>query len=1314
MNAYNPLLDVDPGTLDRLDGEGLTRVLRELVWLELYQNGGLQSQIHVPLNIKVRDGGIDGRVQWQGDPSPENIFGFKSRDTAFQSKATDMGPSKCEKELLDSNGNDLKPAVKQALQQGASYVLVNSRELNNDQINERIERMQETVSESDNDLDGEDVEFDVIDAGILVSWARKYPSVITLIRQLTSQRMADGFVRWEQWASNRRFTAHLAVPDEMKTNMAWIRSRLSDPGSVSRIVGLSGLGKTRLALEALRSSKQDENETDTGEADNQPSEQNDNTGDAQSDIIDHLNSLTLYVREGDIRGEDLVRSVRGLVQAQVDAVIVVDDCKIGLHDRLAEIVDRADSRVRLLTLDYDFDKGEGRGERVELSPEVQRPVVRKMLEETPAARGLSKPDLERVEEFAQGFPLIAEVLLETWETEGVGGDTLSDERLITRMLFGRSDDPEKRHMIRCCALFAYFGVAGDLDHQLQFIAEEVADVDPRRFHRVCNEFERRSIIQKRGRYMRVRPLPLALRLAAEWWQTAPPPEAEELLRTAQEAGLVDPLCLQLERLSEVENAREIAGELCEDGSPFTQAEVLRTSAGGRIFRALAVLNPPAAAGALEKAFGDKTTQELLEVQDGRRALVRALEHLVFHRESFLPAARILQHFAAAETEGWANNATGRFKRLFHVYLSGTQVPASDRLTVLKDGLESDDAARRRVAIEALGSALKTRHFSRDVGDEAKGRAAGSGPDDWTPDRYEEIYEYWEGCLDLLMDNIKDGGAEGALARKQLEKAAGSLLAILGISRKAEESIRVAAEGVDGVWREALQAVGRALGTRPGKMPEGLRNRLEQLREDLQPTDLVGKLEYVVTSPPQSEWVRRTGDGEYAKVAEERARSLARELAGDEETNWTTIARVLCTGRQKFARVFGVEIASMLEDPVPVIEDILEVMEKIPEDTGRHWGLLAGMISQADESQRNHALSSILQSDTLRPEYWRILSSVGVEEDDLDPLLDIIKDGSITARDLTELTYSFHNVSPGDLSKFARQVVEESVEYGPALLEIIQSYQHNREETSRQLRDVQRQIVLTSLRGLTLTEDLWQRSYSWRDAIVSLLSDEDDDELARAVASQIVKTAASASPSTSLAYELDQVVEALFEEYVDTVWKTFSDALLSGSYKRMAITAIVASNPVVSTSETAPGGPLFRSIDDDFLIDWCHNNTPQAPTFLAQTVPIFDKPDDPSAEQRPGLDDEPTNPVWYPLALRILDEFGEVDQVRSALRSNMFSFSSTGSRIPYYKRRIGLLEELLEHDVTDVRQWATEEITRQRKVIKRERQKEEEEDMRWRS
>jgi hypothetical protein len=230
-------------------------------------------------------------------------------------------------------------------------------------------------------------------------------------------------------------------------------------------------------------------------------------------------------------------------------------------------------------------------------------------------------------------------------------------------------------------------------------------------------------------------------------------------------------------------------------------------------------------------------------------------------------------------------------------------------------------------------------------------------------------------------------------------------------------------------------------------------------------------------------------------------------------------------------------------------------------------------------------------------------------------------------------------------------------------------------------------------------------------LVPLLRNRDDDELARAVAEQIVELAEVASPASSLGHELDEVIEALLDDYLEVVWPIFGEAMLSGSVKSMAVMEIVAENPMVSLSETGPGGPLFRCVDDDFLIEWCDENAPKAPALLGQTVPIFAKKGDSSSDQRPGAEDEPDDPKWHPFALRLLDEFGSIDEVRASISSNIFSFSSTGSRIPYYERRKPLLDELLDHDLPDVRKWASEEISRCDEMIERERQEEQERDLR---
>lgn len=1294
MGNRNPLLDVDPSTLSRLDGEGLTRVLRELVWLELNRNGIPHSEAQVPLNIKVRDGGIDGRVRWEGDPDPDQLSGLSSRDTALQSKATSMGPAACKDELLNSNEDGLKSKVEEVLEEGASYVLVNSEELNSKQIDDRIEKMREAVRDSGGEIDPEAADFDVLEATKIVNWARKYPSVITLIRQLTGQPLPIGFIRWEdwenEWIQNPGFTADLVVPEKMDRNMKWIRARLSEGGSVSRIVGPSGLGKTRMVLEALRMPEDVKADPERAA----------------------LSRLTLSVETEKIGIPELTQKVRALVQTGKRAVVVVDNCEVKLHDKLAAIVSQDGSDVRLLTIDYDEEQGEGWGERRKITPESQEPIVRQMLEEAPEADDLSEADLDRVENFAQGFPLMAELLLEGWTEKGIGADTLTNEDLVRRMLFGRGEDPEKRRLIRCCALFAFFGVKDEKSHQLAFIAEEVANVSRESLHRLCNELERRGIIQQRGRYMHVRPLPLAVRLAAEWWETVPSGEAQDLVENAEQADLVDPLCQQLERLKDVENAREIAGELCADGNSFTQAEVLKTSVGGRIFRALTVLNPPAAANALELAFGDKTTAELLQVEDGRRQLVRALEHLAFHKETFHTAARLLLQFAAAENEGWANNATGRFQQLFHIALSGTQTPAIERVSVLEEGIRSDDPERRKMAIKGLGSALKSHHFSRSVGEERKGRGRGTSPEDWSPDRNEEVFEYWRECLELLADKGTEEGEEGELAREKLGERIGSLLTFLGVSHEAEQAVRDVADHVDGLWLKGLEAVGQALGTRPDDMPEGLKNRLQQLRDDILSEDLRERLKFVVTSPPQSERMRKTEEGEFVKVGENRARNLARELIENGPPDWKEVAEVLCKGRQQYARVFGREVATMVDDPSSVVEASMEVLSDIPEDQGRHWGLIAGVLSEASSKFRNQFLDDLLDSEELRSGYWRLLQSTGIEAEDLEKLAEAVEDGLIQERELAELRFSFGSVQPDRLAEFASRILEFDDQYGPAILEIIQAYEHRHEDQWEELQDIQREVALENLSASALKQRDWQRSYTWRETLVPLLRNREDEELARAVAEQIIELAESASPSTSIGPELDEVVETLFDKYLAEVWPLFSEALLSGSLKRMTVMDIVAKNPLVSSSETGPGGPLFRHIDDDFLIEWCEDNAPEAPALLGQAVPIFAKESESTSDKRPGVEDEPRDPEWHPFALRLLDEFGDLDEVRSSISSNIFSFSSMGSRIPYYERRITLLEELLEHDLRDVRQWASEEISRYEETIEQERQEEQERNLRW--
>lgn len=92
--------------------------------------------------------------------------------------------------------------------------------------------------------------------------------------------------------------------------------------------------------------------------------------------------------------------------------------------------------------------------------------------------------------------------------------------------------------------------------------------------------------------------------------------------------------------------------------------------------------------------------------EGRRHIVWALEKLVFRRETFHIAARLLLRLAATETEKFSNNSTGLFKQLFQLHLSGAEAEPAERFAVLDEGLHSDDVRLTEVCISALEQTLK--------------------------------------------------------------------------------------------------------------------------------------------------------------------------------------------------------------------------------------------------------------------------------------------------------------------------------------------------------------------------------------------------------------------------------------------------------------------------------------------------------------------------------------------------------------------------------------------------------------------------------
>ena len=389
-----------------------------------------------------------------------------------------------------------------------------------------------------------------------------------------------------------------------------------------------------------------------------------------------------------------------------------------MHQALAAIVGHADSKVSLLTIDYDVAAPSPEYASITI-PRAADKVVAEIIRQV--AHGVTDADVNRLVQFAQGFPQIAVLIAKAWPFDTYDISSLTDKDLIEKMVFGRSaPNAELFAITQALSLYDIVGVEEQAARELGVVAS-AAGVDPELAYGHAQTLIERGIVQKRGRFVQVQPKPLALALAADMWKRMTPGKIDRLAVDPAPERLTRALFRQFVGLDGLEKARQIVEYLCEPGRPYAQAAFLDNELRAECLARMAEVNSAAVAGALEHAFTGTTAAELRRITRGWRWLVRTLEKLCFPEETFERASRLLLDFAVAESEDRiGNDATAYFRALFKVYLSGMETPAINRLKVIDEALASGDMARRRIAVAALKEGLEVWHFSRSAARNAKG------------------------------------------------------------------------------------------------------------------------------------------------------------------------------------------------------------------------------------------------------------------------------------------------------------------------------------------------------------------------------------------------------------------------------------------------------------------------------------------------------------------------------------------------------------------------------------------------------------------
>lgn len=806
-----------------LPDELLRALLDKLLTAEALLRGISPAGIAVGGNQTAGDGGVDASIGWKGNPAPRDWL--PRRKIYFQCKAEAMGPAKMAKEMRP--GGTPRPIFAELAKQRGAYIIFSTNDVSNSGHGDRIAAMSTALA----DVDGsEKIEIDFYGADKIARWTNQHIGVAAWLLKRVG-RPLNGWRPFRSWSAldaqdgpyvfdNKSRAQVDGSATDMKGAIAAMRAVLLKPGGVVRLIGLSGMGKTRLA-EALFDERLD-----------------------TSSAIPP--SRAIYADAGLDLAVSAAQLTEHVAISGAQAVVVVDNCTARTHGQLAEIVKRGLSRASLLTIDYDVGGEKPAGMVVTLG-ENSELVLQSVLSQR--APRLNDAERRHLAEFSGGNARIA---LKLAEAGGAGVDLskLNDNELLDRLF--QSGRAERDQAARLCAeaaalVYAFYVSDGDGHGPEHAVLAGVAGVDVEVFYRQVATFLDWGTVQKRGPQRAVMPPPLANMLAAPFIRRSDP---NTLLARflAGPPRLLASFARRIGQLHDETAAVVIAERMFAAGGPLGVPEHLDEMLRPGFIKA-APAAPDAALTAIERSLAGPGRDELVASESGGRRDYIQLLVLIGHDPAlFERAVAALLAFTLADSDGREEmRAKNHLLERFWPILSFTLADQEKRLASLDRMLADDDSAVRALGIEALDHMLDAGHFSSSLNLEFGAR---SRLTEWRPYNGAGYTPWFAAAYERLKRVSAAGGAEATRAREIISSHVREHLAA-GFGDRSLEAMRAVAG--NHYWEGGWRAVNDALHFASRRPESGDLSDLQALERALRPRSLDDIFETFVLGEPWRHW-----------------------------------------------------------------------------------------------------------------------------------------------------------------------------------------------------------------------------------------------------------------------------------------------------------------------------------------------------------------------------------------------------------------------------------------------------------------------------
>lgn len=1271
----------------RLTDIQLHKLLKKLLFLETEKNEILERTISVSLSIKQKDGGEDGRIKWDHPVISRTEF-FPGKSLLFQCKqrrdSSGFPASACESELINKDDTDkenpifsVKERIHALFEESGIYILFCNFSCNQKMIDERIAGFRKGL-QSANVPYADSCNILIYDGEKIADWTNKFLAATVFVCECVGRGVPLSAQNWEDWAKYRKNQNTFFSDEGIDKKIEAIKRYFIGKQKVARIIGHSGLGKTRLALEAFRPP--------------------DDTGPdiRQEDIIQlRLSEKIIYIKDGNETG--LVSIVKQWRRSGFSGILIVDECDCNIHEKLSEEIKHLNSNLSLLSIDYSDDCGIREDPIIKLEP-VSDSIIKKIISEKFSK--LPESDIDRIVTISQGYPQMAVLIA---EDRMLGSDTvgmINKKEIVDRLIGGRAVPTESvRKVITACSLFTSFRVKGEEPTHVEFIARKICNLEPAEVIRIIKEIKtEREIIQERGRYFRVTPKPLAITLATEWWRYCSQEEAEQLLLGEEiPHDLVSPLCDQFKYLNLEPQIEELSKELCKERRPFGQAEILNSERGSRIFRSIAEVNPVAATDALYRCFGRLNKEDLRKIVDSRRNLVWALENLCFWENTFPKAANLLLKFAVSETEpGLGNNSTGQFYQLFHYLLSGTQAPPNMRLAVIDEGLSTNDPEFQTICINALGHALQTHHFSRIGGVETQGsRYPGK---DWQPKTWKEAFDYWTRALTRLKKYAVNDDALGALARSQIEQSINGML-WYGRLDLIEDVIFSVCKKRGYFWPQVLYILKRFVNLHSKDIPSEGKDRINGWIKNLEPKN-IRDVTYVTIIHPER---FATFEGKnFIEESNKKVEEFTKKLI-DNPKELDIVLELLSKTRSTHGHLFGYLLGNRITDKEAFLDKLIALLKDVPKDQMDEsvlGGVLFALRSENSELV-SETLEKISQDTSIQHLLLSLTSRSRPNKRDLDRLISQLSKGIIIIQDFQILQYGsvLSHLSEDATIPFLNELLLKSKDGCSVVFELAYMYTFNDEEKFQRCIPFYKTLLIEKKCFINILKSSKYNDhclYSLNEVSCKLLQQTEPDTIfSGQITNEIIELCLVSRGSFGIYSDFHDLITLLVSpKYIGTTWPIIGDAIISKDYWiYYCLKDIIGGQASCGKWNSC----ILDEIPLPLISRWCEENSEKAPVFLAVSIlPLIE------------IDKKI---MWSPLAKFLLNNYSQNENVLIGLTHKMHEFSWMGSQIPFYETWLNGMMEIKNHEKQSVRQWAEKNIEYLKRMIQETKIEEEERDLR---